>query len=673
MPAVVFPAWTRRAVCIAGTWVLSVSLPAVSANAATDTLDTNLTVRIALEQVERALFCRDGRGAADKCAVLRLIGEGERLSYRGWPTDWAMRGIRGRREAQYAYALLLKHAGTLYGRPEYAAAGRSAVERIIAENGGREPVFRDESRLPAEVSRYYALMRLSRDDLRTVIRPGGEEGRPFWNGHARVFAYPPSFAFAPVPGAERYRFEVLDDLHVRREFVAATPEAALTPVWSQLPAGPVTVICRGVDASGREVGAAGERTFWRSAPFDPSEYAPAKRTYAEAYRRGLDYLFNWPDIAFLERNGRPDLSSMNNFTSYPSKMQSAVIHAMIAVAEQFPERRTRAMRLARIAADYLLSTAQPAGSPLAHFTATYAGDYFISAKYAGEIMLVYPAMAGSALLKLHRACGDGKYLDAARNIADTYLKLQGEDGSWYLKMREKDGSPVTPNKLVPTDVIDFLESLFDVTGDVRCRTAADRAFAMIDRGPLQTWDWEGQFEDMCPQDGRYRNLTKHGACAVAMYLLKRFPGDARRLAQAREILRFSEDQFVMWKPPCRPSGAGLWQPIYPFFAWRTPAVLEQYYCYAPIDASAAKLIRTYLALYAAEGSPLDLAKARALGDSMVNNQDESGRIRTYWIPEPGDGNEPLADAIFVPLGGDWFNCMAADMKALELLCAQSCL
>lgn len=103
------------------------------------------------------------------------------------------------------------------------------------------------------------------------------------------------------------------------------------------------------------------------------------------------------------------------------------------------------------------------------------------------------------------------------------------------------------------------------------------------------------------------------------------------------------------------------------FSWRTPAVLEQYSCYLPIDASAAKLIRTYLALYAAEGRALDLAKARALGDAMVNNQDESGRIRTYWIPEAGDTGDPLAGVVPSPLGGDWYNCMAEDMRALAEL------
>ena len=37
-------------------------------------------------------------------------------------------------------------------------------------------------------------------------------------------------------------------------------------------------------------------------------------------------------------------------------------------------------------------------------------------------------------------------------IAETYLRLQGEDGTWYLKMNETDGSPVSGNRLVPTGV-----------------------------------------------------------------------------------------------------------------------------------------------------------------------------------------------------------------------------
>jgi len=153
-----------------------------------------------------------------------------------------------------------------------------------------------------------------------------------------------------------------------------------------------------------------------------------------------------------------------------------------------------------------------------------------------------------------------------------------------------------------------------------------------------------------------------------MYLLKRFPGDAQRLDQARRLLRFAEDQFVVWTNPCDADGQGIDNfAYYPYELWHCPAALEQYHCYHPIDSSAAKLIMTYLALYAAERNPLDLAKARALGDSMVNNQDENGRIRTYWIPEAGDANDPDAGAARQPSGGDWFNCMECSAAALAQL------
>ena len=48
--------------------------------------------------------------------------------------------------------------------------------------------------------------------------------------------------------------------------------------------------------------------------------------------------------------------------------------------------------------------------------------------------------------------------------------------------------------------------------------------------------------------------------------------------------------------------------------------------------------------------------------------DASGRIRTYRIPEPGDG-DVLAGAIRLHLGGDWFNCMFAEAEVLGNLAA----
>ena len=648
-----------------------------------DPIDLGFPILTALEKAERACICHEGDGWTLRNKTLRLLAAIDWSSQGCGPLenfpDSLVAGIRtngthGCWAIHIAHARLLQTAGKLYDHPEFVSKGRQLEEKVRKACGGEAPSFRDESALPAAVRDYYALMEANRRDLEAEIRPGGVGGRDFWNVNARVFIYPPAFDFKPADGAKGYRFTVLDDVHRAHTFDAATPTASLKPVWKSVPVGFTTVICRALDAAGKEGATVGMRTFWRNAAFDPAEYRPAKRSYRETYLKTLDYLFRWPDIAFLEEHGHPDISLGNNFTSYPSKMQSAVIDIMVRIAEIDPSRSERALKLARVSADYLLSTAQPEGAPLAHFTATYVGNGQLSEAYGGQHMLVYPAQGGTAFLKLYAATKDAKYLAAAKGIGETYLRLQGDDGTWYLKMNEKDGSPVSSNRLVPTTVMTFLEELHGVTGEECFRAAADRAFASIERGPLVDWDWEGQFEDIPPAERRYQNLTKHMPCETALYMLRRFPGDAKRLAQAREIIRFAEDQFVMWKAPTRRDYEGAWTPTYQFFAWHTPAVLEQYNCYSPIDASSSKLIRTYMALYAAEKRPLDLAKARALADVMVNEQDADGRIRTYFIPEAQD-DDPYAGAVCLPYGGDWYNCMVSDVIALGLLlkeCQESC-
>ena len=576
-------------------------------------------------------------------------------SERGKPC--ANKGVNA--AASYAYAEMLDSAARLYDRSDLAA--RAAFMRESLKSKGFAPPERsggsERAALAARVS----------DELTHEIRPGGVGGQEFWNGNAQMFMYPPSFAFGEVKGAVRYRFQVMDDQQYAHTFEADAPTASLRPVWEFVPRGLVAVFCFGVGGDGQVCGLAGQRRFWKKAPYEPGVYPRAKRPYAEAQKMLCEYILNLPEVAGMERNGCPDLSQKSNFTSYPSKMQSALIRAMLSLARISPDTKCRALKIARIAADYLIERSQKAGAPLEYFTPTYEGDGQLSGTYAGMHMLIYPADAGAAFVGIYKATGESKYLDAAKRIAATYLRLQGEDGTWFLKMYEKDGRPVSQNRLVPTSVINFLEALFDATGDAKYRAAADRAFAFIDNGPLKTWNWEGQFEDIRPAESRYQNLTKHNACDTAIYMLKRFPGDKRRLAQAREIVRYAEDQFVVWRQPCRADRAGYKRvQTYPYETWMTPVALEQYNCYDPIDGSVAKLIRTWLALWEAERNPLDLAKARTLGDATVNMQEPSGRVRTYWVPEPGDGT-PIGKVARQPRGGDWLGCLQADEWALGLL------
>ncbi len=505
-------------------------------------------------------------------------------------------------------------------------------------------------------------------DMKTPVRPPEANGGAFWNGHAEWFMYPPEFDFKPVKGAVKYRFRFVLDGHEELAWETVRPTDCIAPVWEKIPeCGFVTVFAFGLDASGAVCGLAGERTFFKTARYKPGMYPKAPRSYAQAAAMTFDYLFDFPNVKHFLKTGKPDPAYKLN--CYPSKMHASLIRAMVACAKRNPARAADAIKVARAAADFLLAGAEPADAPLAHFTQTYAGRDLTSGAFAGQHMLLYPMTAASAFLKLYDVTQEKKYLDGALAIAETYLKLQGEDGTWYLKAYAKDGKPVAKNRMFPIDMCSFFEGLYDRTKDARYRAAADRAFAYVEKGPLSDWNWEGQFEDVNPTD-KYVNLTKHPACSTAMYLLKRFPGDAKRVAQARELLRWSEDQFVAWEPACRKDGTGFrmtgkrpghfngggWD--WGYAQWLYPSVMEQYYCYVPIDASAAKMIRTYLALYKATGSQLDLAKARTLGDSACRIQTDKGRIATFW-----HGGDLLAPE------RDWYNCMVSIAEALEQLAA----
>ena len=69
------------------------------------------------------------------------------------------------------------------------------------------------------------------------------------------------------------------------------------------------------------------------------------------------------------------------------------------------------------------------------------------------------------------------------------------------------------------------------------------------------------------------------------------------------------------------------------------------------------MIAAYLAMYRAEGDPLDLEKAKALADAITQVQEPSGRVPTFW--SAGSKAGWLAEERY-----DWLNCMASCAKAL---------
>ncbi|MBP5544844.1 MAG: hypothetical protein ILM98_12265 [Kiritimatiellae bacterium] len=393
-----------------------------------------------------------------------------------------------------------------------------------------------------------------------------------------------------------------------------------------------------------------------AAEFKVGSYPPAARPYREAAKMAFSYMASLPAMRTLVEKGEPEQTYQHN--AYVSKTHAAHINYMLEWARREPARRNEAMRLAKASAEYLLTQLEPKKAPLAWWPPTYGRKPLRSdstganrpsmvgnepegaVKYRGEVMLLYPADVGAAFVAYFNATGDRRFLNAAIGIGETYMKVRRKDGSWPLKMRLATGEPIGDNTLVPTRPLVFFNALAAATKKARWAKAADDCFAWLEANPLTDWNWDGQFEDIQPRPP-YANPTKHNAVEAMFEILRRFPNDPVRLEQCRRILRFCEKRFVCWeRPENHPN-------------WDAPSVLEQYSCFVPIDASAAKMIRAYLALWRVTGEPELLAKARTLGDTITRVQTPEGRIPTFWT------HDTLGDQLY-----DWLNCMGSSASAL---------
>ena len=168
---------------------------------------------------------------------------------------------------------------------------------------------------------------------------------------------------------------------------------------------------------------------------------------------------------------------------------------------------------------------------------------------------------------------------------------------------------------------------------------------------LKTYEWEAQFEDsVCSVN--YSNLTHYGAAALIRYYTKYFSDNEEKMKIADDLMRFIEDQFVIWKK------AAPWNKDHFVDTknFRTPCGLEQYVWYVPIDASTGDIIRTFLAMYRAGRGELHLEKAKALADSITRLQREDGMIPTHWM------TEDLYDIKWF-----WINCLFVSASALAEL------
>lgn len=502
----------------------------------------------------------------------------------------------------------------------------------------------------------------------TTVRHGVKRGFPFWNVESTQFMYVPAFHFTAIRDCSRYRYTAVDELGGVHTFEANDCCVLLTPIWAELPEGVVQLTVTALREDGSEYAPVGARTFFKLASF-PEENPPAVCSYKECAIKAYRFAMSQSFIQHWLTYGTPDPGY--DLNTYPCKMIGALVCAMLSYARLCPEDAETAMKVAVNAADYLIGITPRGDHPLADLPPTYYLDFcpdpeaygvitpnwHAAVAHMGTMMMIYPAVAGSMYVELEKATGDGKYLEEALKIARYYQRTVEPNGSWYLVRSCETGEALTTNFVSPLEHVEpFLMGLYERTGEACWRELAEGAIAYVEKTQLTTYNWEGQFEDS-PLSTNYMNLTHYAPTDLAGYYAEYRADSPECLECARELMRFVEDQFVIWKRPYpwKHASPGADEPPYDTSLWHTPAALEQYGWYVPIDASTSSVLLGFLKLYRAGCGSLYLAKAKALADQLTRVQHENGQIPTHWM------NTEASEKNF------WFNCMFASCRVLEIM------
>ncbi len=494
-----------------------------------------------------------------------------------------------------------------------------------------------------------------------TVRRAGNNGKPFWNINSSQFMFVPQFMMPAIPSAKEYIYTATDCEGKIHTFTAESPIEPLNTIWKDIAVGFVTLTVEAVNKNTGKKYLAGTRSFYKMQGFPGRDALPKRAcSYKECATKAFRFVFNDPTTQYWLKKGYPDPDYYHNV--YPAKMISSIVKAMIAYAELEPENAEAAMKLAKNAADYLLSITYDDSYALSGLPPTYSFKGLnkeIVDKNAPmawgrreQLMIIYPASAGSMYLMLEKATGEKKYFDAAARIAQYYKDKVLECGSWYLLLDAKSGKPVGPNVCVSVQVLEFINQFYKRTGEQCWKSLSDSYYEYLEKTCLENYNWEGQFEDI-KLSGNYLDLTHLEAGRMIQYITANFADAPERINEAKELMRFVEDQFVVW---------GEHAPWNEHFRdgdyWYSPAALEQYFWYVPIDGSAAAVIATMLAMYRVTGDELLLEKAKALGDSVTRMQDaETGVIPTHWMSK--DCTKTLENF--------WINChIGTAFRMMEL-------
>ena len=489
---------------------------------------------------------------------------------------------------------------------------------------------------PELLKAYAAINKQAVDESLSPVRPGVPGKLPFWNRCSIRFIYAPAFDFPAVDATAIYRFTATSAADGNEYvFEATEPWRSLAPIWKELPVGYVFLTIEVLDIEKRTViSVAGTRRFYKAAPFAGPynehimDYQKSARLVMQKITSEKSCITSWID------NGTPDAEFWGNV--YPVKAFGLLVTGLVNYLnfDPPPDNAPQILTAAKNAANHLITLHMSPDTPLAHFPPTYHGVNKRAHLDNNHHMLIYPAEAANAYLKLFEVTKHAPYLEAAKQIADTYKRLQLPNGTWYLMLHAKTGEviPSHARMLIPFDVVELMDNLINLYGREEYRTVRNRAMQWIMDNPLKTLDWSAQYEDSVA-GSEYQNLSAEYACRMVLYLLEHVEEDDGYLETATTLSRFIEDQFIVWERPMKITGGKIGEDRgEPFYDkhWFTPCAWEQLQWLQPVLLSSLNAVSLYQKLFEVTGKDIYLGKAVQLADTiLVAQQLYQGDYPTY--------------------------------------------
>jgi len=152
------------------------------------------------------------------------------------------------------------------------------------------------------------------------------------------------------------------------------------------------------------------------------------------------------------------------------------------------------------------------------------------------------AFIANSYLMLHEATGEARYLDAARNVAETLLTKQAPDGSWPFRVVPETGEVTQKIGGAPVFFVEFFERLLQHENKNTYCHAHDKALAYLIARNVEKGLWGTYHEDVGLKQGTH--LSAELMCYTAEYLIRSSAAHPEHLPMARRVLKQMEDKLV---------------------------------------------------------------------------------------------------------------------------------